>query len=81
MTRKLLAKGANIDAKTVDGETPLYIAVYWGKKDLVELLLVKGADINVKNKNGETPLGKAVEDKKNDIVALLKKHGAKQAPK
>ena len=47
----LLAKGADVNAKRVDGITALMGASLEGHKEVVRLLLVKGADVNVKAKN------------------------------
>ena len=39
----LLDRGANIEAKDIDGHTPLLLAAKWGKTETVELLLNRGA--------------------------------------
>jgi len=69
----LLAKGANINAKSNDGFTPLYEAAYAGHEDVAELLLAKGADVNAKVNDGKTPLQVA----KPEVADLLRAHGAK----
>lgn len=50
----LLEKGANINAKNTEGETPLMYAALQGKKDVVRFLLNRGADATVKDNNGQT---------------------------
>ena len=71
----LIAKGVNVNAKGVDGETALHFAAYSGldSKEIAELLIAKGADVNMKNVVGETPLDYA----DGEIAALLRKHGGK----
>ena len=34
----LLANGADISAKTPEGETPLHIAIGWGYKEIADLV-------------------------------------------
>jgi hypothetical protein len=80
-----LAAGTDVDAKDRrDGDkTPLMHAVYWGHKEIVELLVAKGADINMKDRQiGYTSLHwgivggqKDVEGQK-EIVELLIANGA-----
>ena len=47
LARELLAKGADVDAKTRYGATPLFFACDKGNVALAKLLLEKGADVNV----------------------------------
>jgi cytohesin len=80
-----LAAGVDVNAKDRrDGDkTPLMHAVYWGHKEIVELLVAKGADINMKDRQiGYTSLHwgivggqKDVEGQK-EIVELLIANGA-----
>ena len=51
--KRQIAAGADVNAKYVDGWTPLHLAT---TKEVVELLIAKGADVNAKNTNGMTPL-------------------------
>lgn len=48
-----IAKGADINAKTSDGDTPLHLARNYVT---VEYLISKGADVKAKNSIGDTPL-------------------------
>jgi len=52
----LIAHGANVNAKTIDGSTPLMLAAANAKKDVVELLLNKGAIAAQKDNAGNTAL-------------------------
>jgi len=55
IVQRLLVKGAAINAKNSDGETPLLQAVDNGNTEVVELLLAQGADINAKDDLGRKP--------------------------
>ena len=68
----LLAKGAEVNAKTKSGRTPLHEAVEYSSKEVVELLVSKGADVTAKNEKGLTPVQCAEEHGHTDIVALLR---------
>ena len=74
----LLEHGADPNAQSDDGDTPLLDAVRYGSKDAVETLLARGANVNIKNKSGETPLALARKLRKASIAELLRKHGAKE---
>lgn len=82
---KLLARGADINTKNEDGQTPLLSAVanQEERSDAVKFLLNKGADANAKDKNGQTALMLAARNGHSDsVVALLEKGadvGAKDA--
>ena len=83
--KKAINDGADVNAKTKKGYTPLYWSAYSGQKEIVQLLIAKGADVNAKNKYGDTPLDvainfgnrKGVHGRKTGIPDLLRKHGGK----
>lgn len=58
--RRLIEDGANVNVKDENSDTPLYIAVGQGHKEIAELLISKGADVNVVCTLGYTPLHWAV---------------------
>jgi ankyrin repeat protein len=77
----LLTHGADVNAATKFGWTPLFEAVNThgeeGFKELVEVLLAHGADVNVTDRLGETPLFVAVSWKlAKELVEILLAHGA-----
>ena len=44
--KRHLAAGADVNAKDVDGLTPLFFAVYYDHNEIVELLIAHGADVD-----------------------------------
>jgi ankyrin repeat protein len=56
-------KKLNINVRSVFGDTPLHIAVYYRKKDIVEYLIDKGANPYLKNGSGELPIDIAKQEK------------------
>ena len=73
----LIEKGADIDAKTPKGLTPLYIAARSKKYNVLELLIQKGANVNelcpeesalfLSANNGDENLAKILIDNNADI--------------
>ncbi len=57
----LLDKGASLDKKDFQGETPLFYALYHPK--VCSLLIERGADREHQNLRGETPLMKLIPEK------------------
>ncbi len=64
----ILAAGANIDRRTVAGESALMLASIQGHKDVVNLLIQKEAQIN---HPGWTPLIYAATTGKTEIIKIL----------
>jgi len=73
--KKHLAKGADVNAKDGDGYTPLHSAVYYGHKEIAELLIAEGADVNAKGGGEWTPLHNAALGGHKEIVELLIANG------
>ena len=71
MAELLIANGADVNAKDIDGWTPLRKAAFYGHREIVELLIANGADVNAKDDEGRTPLDEAA----GEIADLLRKHG------
>lgn len=57
---ELLIKGAHIDARDEQGNTPLHLAAMMGYPELSEELLEWGADVSTVNGQGHLPLELAI---------------------
>jgi ankyrin repeat protein len=62
-----------LNSYSADGWTPLHLAVFFGRINIVQLLLNKGADINAPSKNDQRvmPLHSALANPHNAAVAQL----------
>ena len=74
--RSLLAAGADVNASTDLGVTPLWLAAENGNEAMVELLLQAGADPRLSLRSGETPLVTAALTGNAKVVHLLLAAGA-----
>ena len=72
----LINLGANIEAPSVNGSTPLRLAAGRGNILVTKFLLEKGADPNTKCKEAKTPLYDAITREHLGIAELLLHHGA-----
>jgi ankyrin repeat protein len=73
--RLLLAKGANPNARTLNGNTPLMLAAR-SSLETQRLLMDAGADINATNSSGATPLMAAAGTGRPEAVRMLLEKGA-----
>lgn len=91
MTRFLIQKGADVNARDDSGETALHEVAYSGHLKVARLLLDHGAAVNLRSHDGSTPLHQAVYlgtevgvpynladhfKTKRRLAALLLDHGA-----
>jgi ankyrin repeat protein len=72
----MLAKGADVHARSSDGTTALQWAVYNDDADLVQRLIKAGADVSAKNDYGATPLWTASTVADPVVMKALLKAGA-----
>ena len=68
----LVANGSLVDSTSLNGTTPLMMAVQSGNEELIKLLLDKGADLRLRNSNGLSAIDIAVIYEKPWIATALK---------
>jgi hypothetical protein len=71
----LLQRGANLNARGPDGDTPLLFAVRRNDRVFVRHLLDRGADPSVTDARGRSPLAVAEELGHEDVARLLRAQG------
>ncbi|WP_257295102.1 ankyrin repeat domain-containing protein [Endozoicomonas sp. YOMI1] len=72
----LIARGADVNARTRYGFTPLHCAAAKGQQEAIGDLIARGADINARTKGGRTPLQYATEKGQQEAVDALIAYGA-----
>jgi ankyrin repeat protein len=72
----LIARGADVDARTKTGETMLHRAAFEGDLAAVDLLMSHGASIAARDVSGFTPLHRAAQAGRFDVAARLLALGA-----
>jgi ankyrin repeat protein/DNA-binding beta-propeller fold protein YncE len=75
--RALLAEGADADARTHRGDTPLIVAAAWGQRAAAQALLEAGAAVDAENVVGETAWAYAVANGHDALAQLLRQTGAR----
>ncbi|MHC4103662.1 MAG: ankyrin repeat domain-containing protein [Planctomycetota bacterium] len=74
--KRLVAKGANVNARDMEGFTPLHFAVREGHQTVAELLIEKGANPSATSTVGQTPLHEAAIIGHEGLAKLLISNGA-----
>lgn len=77
IARKLVERGAKINATGENDFTPLHEAAATGQLEFAKMLVENGADVNAKTRDGNTPLSYAVSKKQPEMETFLREHGAK----
>jgi RNA polymerase sigma factor (sigma-70 family) len=73
---RLLAGGADVNARDDVGRTPLHFAAEQGRLEVAQFLLSKGADVNAEDKRRCTPLHLAAQGGHREVSEALLKAGA-----
>ncbi|KAL3660440.1 hypothetical protein V7S43_014592 [Phytophthora oleae] len=72
LLKLLLFSGANVNARTINGTTPLHLAVEINRRDIVQDLLLAGANPLLRNSTEQTPLQAATSRGLKPIALLLR---------
>jgi ankyrin repeat protein len=67
----MLMDAADLEARNLEGDTPLMIAARFGRLNILKKLIEAGANVNVKNKKKQTPLILAASFGQRKIVEVL----------
>ena len=65
----LLAKGADVNARSSEGKTALLLAAERGRTETVSKLLQSGADVDAADASGQTAVERAAREGHREIVA------------
>jgi ankyrin repeat protein len=76
MVELLVSKGADVNAQSASGATPLFWAVMRDQKDDAQFLLEKGANVNTPDAYGDTILDCALHLQFGSMIQLLVDKGA-----
>jgi ankyrin repeat protein len=83
IVEQLIARGAEVDARTFAGVSPLMLATISNDLESMELLLRKGADVNATANKGQTALmlaswsdGRGIGEQRLKAIQLLVESGA-----
>jgi len=72
-----IAKNVNVNAADDQGQSPLWIACFYGHHEVVQLLLAANANVDVQaSSNGYSPLWVACQEGYPEVVKLLASSGA-----
>ncbi len=75
-TQKLIAQGADVNARTATGEMPLHLSAKSRYPETLQHLIKAGAYVNAKDNQGNTPLMVAVKNRSYKSIIHLLKAGA-----
>lgn len=76
IAKMLVDKGANVNVRGKDNQTPLLKASSKGAAEVTRILLSKGADVNAKGRKGQTALIMSIDNGYSEVAKVLLVHGA-----
>jgi len=71
LVKALVDRGANVNIKSSDGDTPLMFAVSNDNYEMVRYLINHGANVKVQNNDGDTPVQLAGKNKNRKMLKFL----------
>ncbi|QOV87387.1 ankyrin repeat domain-containing protein [Humisphaera borealis] len=71
MARLLLSQGADVNASTAAGVTPLHLAAWDDTKEIADVLIAAGAKVSAKDSRGRTPGDYASQRGQKRVLPLL----------
>ena len=74
--RAIVARAADLNVQTIQGQSPLHLAAQHGLHLVAEELAKRGADCNLQDSNQETPLHLASRQNHAEVVYILLEYGA-----
>jgi hypothetical protein len=74
--KRLVERGANVDARDAEGLTPLAWAAQYGRADVATYLIQQHANLNPADKYGFTPLMWAAQEGHQSVLEVLLTKGA-----
>jgi ankyrin repeat protein len=72
----MILQGCDVNARSNNGNTPLWLAAFYGLVDIIKALLANNADVNLARNDGSTPLFVAAQNSHLDVAKLLLAYGA-----
>ena len=76
--KRLIANGADVNAKNEDGWTPLHLAAIQNAAEVAKVLIANGAEVNANDNRGNTPLywAESSQDDTAEVKKVLIANGA-----
>jgi hypothetical protein len=76
IARRLIAAGADVNARNQQASTPLIEAAKNGATEVVRLLIQRGADLEARDNTNRTALEWAIEEEQEEAAKVLREAGA-----